>query len=223
MTNPPIPNANINSITEKVIDDGNIIFSVTFITKSNFIQIECNNINSNEKYIKNLSLEDWKDLNNYFFSLNNLSNIFKKIDKLKNQEFSIVKEKNEILLKFNVYDEYQSYPVAIALEENKNDKSKVLETNKIIEENKILKNEKKSLEERIEILEDYINKFILSLPYNSFDINLCELEKVFNNLKYSDLISKREYLGFINSGIKKLFKKNIADCILAYKFYSPRK
>ena len=78
------------------------------------------------------------------------------------------------------------------------------------------------LYEDIDKLNESLESFI-SDRYNSFDINLCELEKVFNNLKYSDLISKREYLGFINSGIKKLFKKNIADCILAYKFYSPRK
>ena len=212
MKNPPTPNANlnkINTITEKIIVKDDIIFYVKFIIKNNSIQIECNKTNSNEKYIHNLTLEDWKDLNNYLSSLNNISNIFNQIEKLDNKEFSIVKEKNEIKLEFNFYDEYQSYPVIITLEENKNYKYKDLKSNEIIEENKILKNKNKSLEERIEVLEDYINKFILSLPYNSFDINLYELEKVFNNLIYSDLISNREYLGFINSGIKKLLKKKL--------------
>ena len=221
MKNPPTPNANINknnTITEKIIVQDDMIFSVQFITKQNSIQIECNKTNSNEKYIINLTLKDWKDLNNYLSSLNNISNIFNQIEKLDNKEFSIVKEKNEIKLEIKFYDEYQSYPVIITLEENKNNKSKDLESNEIIEENKILKNKNKSLEERIEVLEDYINKFILSLPYNSFDINLYELEKVFHNLKHSDLMSNRECLGFINSGIKKLLKKKIADCTLAYKF-----
>ena len=205
-----------NTMTEKLIVKGDMIFYVQFIIKNNSIQIECNKTNSNEKYINTLSLEDWKDFNSYLFSLNNLSNIFKQIEKLDNQEFSIVNEKNQIKLNFNFYDKYQKYPITITLDENKNNKFKDSES-KIIEENNILKNKNKSLEERIEFLEDYINKFKLSLPYNSFDINLYELEKVYNNLN-SDLITKREHLGLINSGIKKLLKTNIADCILTYKF-----
>ena len=181
MKNPQTPNANLiknNTITEKVIDDGDITFYLKFIIQNNSIQIECNKTNSNEKYINNLSLKDWKDLNPYLSSLNNLSKIFNQIDKLKNKEFSIKKEENQIQLDFNFYDKYQKYPVIIFLKENKNEGIKDLESNEKIKENKVLKNQNKNLEERIEYLEGYINKIMLSLPYNSFDINLYELEKV---------------------------------------------
>lgn len=210
-----------NQIELYVDDFDNNYFTIFIILKENNIQIKCNPIDSNEKYIKDVSLEDWKNLNNYFSSFRDIKEIFARLNKLKNNDCSIKKEKNLISLKIKFYDKFQNYSIKINIEEAKEvieDKSKGPNLNGIIEENNFLKNDNKNLVKRIENLEDFIHKFQLSLPFNSIDLSLYELENIFQNLVSQELISEKKNLGLINSGIKKIFKKNISECILIYKF-----
>ena len=200
---------------ELCIDDfDNNYFATFFILKGNAIQIKCNQIDSNEKYIRDVSLDDWKYINNYFCSFRNIKEIFERLRKLKNNDYMRKKEKSLISLKMKFYDRLQNYSATININEIKDDKSEEFKPNEIMKENKNNEN----LIKRIEILEDFINKLKKSLPFNSIDLSLYELENVFNNLDSKELISKKENLGLINSGIKKLFKQNISDCILTYKF-----
>ena len=212
-----------NSILEFCVqDNSNNIYSIIFIMKQNtFIRIECNDIESqfNEKYVNELCLNEWKNYGQFFSSFINIFEIFNIFNKMSNFDFSINKmNENEIFLKIKFSDKYRTYPVTIILQEIKIYKPKTYEIKNSVIEQKPLKNENKSLEERIEILEDCINKMKLSISFNSFDNTLYELEKVFTNLGSYDLIWKRQYLGFINSGIKTLFKTNIRNCFLVYKF-----
>lgn len=195
-------------------------YSIFFIMKENYIKIEGKGIydQPNKKYVNDLSINDWKKLD-YLSSFRSLDEIFNKLSTMNNNDFYIIeKDEFSITLKIKFSDEYKVYPMKVILEDIKTFKSKYSVINKIDEENKVLKNDKKELEERVKILEDYINKLKFSLPFNFFDDSLYVLEKVYNNLDSFDLISKREYLGLINSGIKNLFKKNITDCKLVYKF-----
>ena len=212
-----------NSILEFCVqDNSNNIYSIIFIMKQNtFIRIECNDIESqfNEKYVNELCLNEWKNYGQFFSSFINIFEIFNIFNKMSNFDFSINKmNENEIFLKIKFTDKYRTYPVTIILQEIKIYKPKIYEIKNSVVEQNPLKNEHKSLEERIEILEDCINKMKLSISFNSFDDTLYELEKVFTNLGSYDLIWKRQYLGFINSGIKTLFKTNIRNCFLVYKF-----
>ena len=209
---------------ELYIDDfDNNYYTTIFILKENNIQIKCNPIDSNEKYIREVSLEDWRYLNNYFSSFRNIKEIFSRLSKVKNNDCSIKKEINLISLKMKFYDKFQNYSATLdikEIKENKSKESKESKSNEMNKENKNLKNnnENENLVKRIEILEDFINKLKQSLPFNSIDLSLYELVNVFNNLGSKELISKKEKLGLINSGIKKVFKQNISDCILIYKF-----
>ena len=208
---------------EFCFESENTIFSLIFRMKSNSIHIECKDIESqsNEKYINELLLKDWKDYNNYLSSFNNISDIFHLIEKLDLKDFSITKEKNQLNLTIKFSDFYHHYPVNIMLDNINSIKTKDIKSNKSndsIEENIILKDKDKELEKRTEMLEDQLKKLKIILCYNLIDVTLLELDNVFNNLESKDLISKREHLGFINSGIKKIFKNNIANCRLVFKF-----
>ena len=205
---------------ELYIDDFDNNYYTTIFIKENNIQIKCNPIDSNEKYLTDVSFEDWRYLNNYFSSLRNIKEIFSRLSKVKNNDCSIKKEKNLISLKMKFYDKFQNYSATLNKKEIKENKSKESKPNEINKENKNVNNhnENENLVKRIENLEDFINKLKQSLSFNSIDLSLYELENVYNNLYSKELISKKEKLGLINSGIKKLYKQNISDCILIYKF-----
>ena len=211
-----IPNKHLEFIAH---EDNNYNFSINLFLKENIIVIESTDLEndpySKNKFINELFLIDWKKLNKDFNSFNNVDEIFFLFNNIKNTDFFIIKDNNKTKLKIILEDNWRKYPVIITL--NK-DKENNIVNNNIIEENIILKNDKKDLEKKIEILEDEINKIKYSLPFNLFDDTLYVLEKVFNNLDSFEIISKREYLGVINSGIKKIFKKNIKACSLAYIF-----
>ena len=206
-----------NNLDFCVEDDKKKIFSLIFDKEENYIRITCKDLDSksNEMFTNELSLNEWKTSSAFLSSIENLNDVFNKIKVLKGLDFSIKKRKNEIELKIKFADKYNAYPVKIKLVEKKIFKSKNLEKN----ENIIIGNDKnKKLEERMDILEDHLQKILLSLPFNSFDNSLYQLEKVFNTLDSYELISKREYLGFINSGIKHYYDKNIRDCNLICKY-----
>ena len=213
-----IPNKHLEFIAH---EDNNYNFSINLFLKENIIVIESTDLEndpySKNKFINELFLIDWKKLNKDFNSFNNVDEIFFLFNNIKNTDFFIIKDNNETKLKIILEDKCNKYPVMITLNKDKNKENNIINNN-IIEENIILKNDKKNLEEKIEMLEDEINKIKYSLPFNLFDDTLYVLEKVFNNLDSFEIISKREYLGVINSGIKKIFKKNIKSCSLAYIF-----
>ena len=209
-----IKNMEAKQLEFPIRDYDNNNFKINFILKENYIQIKCNPVNSNEKYIKNFSLEDWRKLNDFLSSFRNIKDIYNQLEKLKKNDFNINKQQNQIRLTII----FQNSPVTINIEVFKENNLNELKQNEIIEEYKILKDKNEKLEKRIEILEDFINMVKLSLPFNSFDLSLYELEYVFKKLDSKELISKKEHLGLINSGVKKLFKKNISECILIYKF-----
>ena len=195
-------------------------FSINLYLEEDNIKIESIDldidINSNNKYINKLFLKDWKNLNEYFSSCKNIQEVFKLFDKANNTNFSIIKNEINTKWKITFEDNYRVYPSFIILKKAK--KIENNENNKIIEENVILKRDKHDLEQRIEILEDEINKIKYSLPFNLLDINLYKLEKIFNKFDSFETISQREHLGLINSGIKYLFKENIKDCSQVYAF-----
>ena len=195
-------------------------FSINLYLEEDNIKIESIDldidINSNNKYINKLFLKDWKNLNEYFSSCKNIQEVFKLFDKANNTNFSIIKNEINTKLKITFEDNYRVYPSFIILKKAK--KIENNENNKIIEENVILKRDKLDLEQRIEMLEDEINKIKYSLPFNLLDINLYKLEKIFNKFDSFETISQREHLGLINSGIKYLFKENIKDCSQVYAF-----
>ena len=92
-------------------------------------------------------------------------------------------------------------------------------TKDLIESNNI-KIANNNLEERIRKLEylyNDINKIILSLPYNSFDDSLYELDRVYHKLPKNCLIKNKKYLGLINNELKKIYKKNIFECELNFQ------
>ena len=198
--------------------DDNYNFSIYILLKENTIIIEStdleNDSNSKNNFINELFLNDWKKLNKELNSFENINQIFSLFDRLENKDFSIIKDNNKTKLKITLEDKWQKYPVMIILNEYKDEEK----NNNMIEENAILKNDKEYLEKRIEMLEDEINKIKLSLPFNLFDNTLYKLEKVYNELDSTEIITKRKYLGLINSGIKNIFDKNIKVCSLAYIF-----
>ena len=202
-------------------NNNNENYSINIYLEQDIIRIETIELNydsnSNNKFLNKLSLNDWKNLNKFYSSFSNVKEIFKLIDEMENDNFSIIKNENFLILKITFEDKYRSYPALIRLKEDKSNKKDEMNIN-IIEENVILRNDKKDLEKRIEILEDEINKIKYSLPFNLFDNSLYVLEKVYNKLDPVETISKREDLGLINSGIRRLYKKNIKDCSLVYIF-----
>lgn len=212
-----LPRTN-NNKCEFIVECDFNIFAINIFLKANIIKIETINTDSNKKYVNELTLKDWINLNKFLSSFQNIKEIYKKIKEMNNDDFSIVKNDNIIInLKIKFIDRFQSYPTLIPLKEDGKKEEEFNISNKL-EENKPLKIDREDLEKRVEELEDFINKFKFSLPFMDFDISLYELEKVYNNLDSLEIISNRRHLGFINSGIKSIFKKNIKDFTLRYKF-----
>ena len=220
---PVVPEKNMIEFLAKYNDDK--YFQVNFFLKENIIRIETIDTtqNSGNKFINELTLEDWINLNQYFASFNSVNEIFQKLDKMKSENFSIVKNEKITNLKIK-FDNKYILPILLPLKEVKLIKKNNLNDNNIIEENEDLKNDKKDLVDRINYLEDELNKIKLSLPFNLFDDTLYELENVYNNLDSSELISKRQYLGlkFIIGQDKNLSKfwekyQNINNILLIIK------
>ena len=202
------------------------IFSINFFKNKDNIRIECSDLNSDKNilYTNILYLRNLNDLD-IFSDFNNINDIFNEIKQLDCNDISLNKENNNIILNIKNDNEI--------ILKNKNEKvGKIpqLKNIDIFKENKYLKKEKNNLEERVKNLEeyinylkdnlpiDYINKIIISIPYNnSFDYSLYKLESVFNNLPSNSIISEKGHLGLINSGIKLIFKKNIKDCRIEFK------
>ena len=199
-------------------DNYNYNFSIYILLKGDTIVIETtdldNDTKSKNKFINELLLKDWQKLNKDLHSFDNINQIFSLFDNIQNKDFSIIKDNNKTKLKMILEDKWHRYPVTIILNEYKDIKN----NNNIIEENVIIQNDKDYLEKKIEMLEDEINKIKLSIPFNLFDNTLYVLEKVYNELDSTEIISNRKYLGLINSGIKKIFDKNIKAFHLEYNF-----
>ncbi len=230
-------NMNINEQKEIVIQlSDDAIFSIMFTKKINNIEIECNNILSEEeKYTNSLNIKDWNKLN-IFSKYDNINDIYNEIKKLDDNNISLKKQQDKILLTITLLNKYSS---DILLSKNNNNlnnfndfdaKFEEPRGNQIMDENKNLKIEKNNLEKRVEKLEkyidfieknmpiNYINKIISSMPYNSFDDSLYELDNVYQSLQNNSLIKNKRYLGLINIELKKIFKNNINKCNLCFKF-----
>ena len=92
-------NKNINEQKEIVIQlSDDAIFSIMFTKKINNIEIECNNILSEEeKYTNSLNIKDWNKLN-IFSKYDNINDIYNEIKKLDDNNISLKKQQDKILL-----------------------------------------------------------------------------------------------------------------------------
>ncbi len=97
--------------------DDNYNFSIYILLKENTIIIEStdleNDSKSNNKFINELFLNDWKKLNKELNSFENINQIFSLFDRIKNKDFSIIKDNNKTKLKITLEDNWHKYPVMI--------------------------------------------------------------------------------------------------------------
>ena len=220
-------NRNIKNKKEIVIQFSNdSVFSILFTKKTYNIEIECNDILSEEqdKYFNSLNERDWNKLS-LFKSYNNIDDIFGEIEKLDEKKISLKQQNDNMLLKITLLNQFSSEILLYNSEDYKNNinnsipEFEELKINKIINEN--IKTENNNLEERIEKLEylykNIYEKIIKSLPYNSFDDSLYELDRVYHKLPKNCLIKNKKYLGLINNELKKIYKKNIFECELNFQ------
>ena len=220
-------NRNIKNKKEIVIQFSNdSVFSILFTKKTYNIEIECNDILSEEqdKYFNSLNKRDWNKLS-LFKSYNNIDDIFGEIEKLDEKNISLKQQNDNMLLKITLLNQFSSEILLYNSEDYKNNinnsipEFEELKINKIINEN--IKTENNNLEERIEKLEylykNIYEKIIKSLPYNSFDDSLYELDRVYHKLPKNCLIKNKKYLGLINNELKKIYKKNIFECELNFQ------
>ena len=220
-------NRNIKNKKEIVIQFSNdSVFSILFTKKTYNIEIECNDILSEEqdKYFNSLNKRDWNKLS-LFKSYNNIDDIFGEIEKLDEKKISLKQQNDNMLLKITLLNQFSSEILLYNSEDYKNNinnsipEFEELKINKIINEN--IKTENNNLEERIRKLEylykNIYEKIIKSLPYNSFDDSLYELDRVYHKLPKNCLIKNKKYLGLINNELKKIYKKNIFECELNFQ------
>ena len=87
-----------NNLDFCVEDDKKKIFSLIFDKEENYIRITCKDLDSksNEMFVNELSLNEWKTSSAFLSSIENLNDVFDKIKDLKGLDFSIKKTKNEI-------------------------------------------------------------------------------------------------------------------------------
>ena len=78
--------------------------------------------------------------------------------------------------------------------------------NDLIRENTELRDQLKSLKEDFELYKKTMN---LSCFYNQFDINAFQLDNIFNNREFKEIIKTSDEFAFLNRGIRHLFNKNI--------------
>ena len=141
------------------------------------------------------------------------------------KKISLKQQNDNMLLKITLLNQFSSEILLYNSEDYKNNinnsipEFEELKINKIINEN--IKTENNNLEERIEKLEylykNIYEKIIKSLPYNSFDDSLYELDRVYHKLPKNCLIKNKKYLGLINNELKKIYKKNIFECELNFQ------
>ncbi len=97
--------------------DDNYNFSIYILLKENTIIIEStdleNDSKSNNKFINELFLNDWKKLNKELNSFENIHQIFSLFDRIENKDFSIIKDNNKTKLKITLEDNWHKYPVMI--------------------------------------------------------------------------------------------------------------
>ena len=203
------------------------LYQIEFLKKEEGIQIKCNNTSdvTDKIYSYELTLEEIKKTNKFKNPLQILK-FFKKLD---NNNSMINKEENYLLLK--IYFESKNNPnngLLLKLEEYKEEDqiNTLKDVIKVIKdfkkENEYLKKENENFNKANETLKNRINSFEqkmeLNFFYNSFDVNAFQLENIFQNLKYKDIIKYREDFALINQGIKKLFNKNIIYFEPRYKY-----
>ena len=211
-------NENENEIKAFAEGDGEELYEIDFLKKTDKILIKCHDTSSENEisYSYKLTIEEIRKTTSCYSITHFFNKIQEFIDSLKIEKMGnffllhiLLDRNNKQFKTFKLEEGYEDEE----LEENINNLGDAIKVIKIlIKENKILKNKLNSLEN--EFME-YKNKMALNFSYNSLDINSFKLDNVYKTLSCRDIIKNRDEFGLINSGFQHLFKKNIIafECI----------
>ena len=163
----------------------------------------------NQKYIKNMTLTEVKQLNNCFSGLNSCDEF---VDIVKNvserKKISIIKRDSKLIVNLNIEYFYKNYSFDITLSPEKKDNDEIIK--ELYREITYLKNENKELKKAIENLKKEI-KEIKELPNKPSIMKENEFDFIKKELNYK--LNKEV------KGLKKLYQARI-DGDAAYIFHS---
>ena len=158
--------------------------------------------NDKERYVKELSLKDLKNNNNYFHQFDNLNNIEKEIEKcIKNKDIAIEDVSNkEIILKLKLLGNDNNI-IKILLKKEDDDIIMIL-TNNYQE----LKRKDEIKDEKIEYLESQVKWLLNEMEKKNKEINL--INQILNNINKYAYFKPEKNMGQMDDISKNIDKTN---------------